>query len=244
MTARINYTLSSGNILMGNVTTSSLNLAGSVGLSGQYKTWVQSTDAFNTKYPLLYDYYDPTYWESVRLDGPAGPAAAIGLYKNGGLIVRTGNVSTFNTVSDQNMKTDIQVVDYDRCFEIVNTIDLKRFKFDKEKLPESQKDMMGDDTYRYGFIAQEVKEVFPKSVTGTDVLNVNVDQMNYALYGATKKLISIINELKTQELERQLQQEKQTQELDSQLQEARQTIQKLVNYIKQKNPGDLDEFDL
>jgi hypothetical protein len=35
-----------------------------------------------------------------------------------------------------------------------------------------------------------------------------------------------------------------TQELDRELQEAKQTIQKLVNYIKQKFPGDLDEFGL
>jgi len=59
------------------------------------------------------------------------------------------------------------------------------------------------DITQLGFIAQEVKEIFPKSISYqtyyNDILNIqdlhsiDVTQINYSLYGAVKKLIEINN---------------------------------------------------
>jgi hypothetical protein len=55
-----------------------------------------------------------------------------------------------------------------------------------------------------GFIAQEVSAIFPKSISTQeyysdtlsipDLLSIDVSQINYALYGAVKKLIEINEE--------------------------------------------------
>jgi len=57
------------------------------------------------------------------------------------------------------------------------------------------------DKTQLGFIAQEVSDIFPKSISSQeyysntlnipDLLSINITQINYSLYGAVKKLIEI-----------------------------------------------------
>ena len=59
------------------------------------------------------------------------------------------------------------------------------------------------DLKQLGYIAQEVKEIFPKAVSTqgfynenlsiSDMLSIDITQINYSLYGAVKKLIEIDN---------------------------------------------------
>ncbi len=58
---------------------------------------------------------------------------------------------------------------------------------------------MNRDKTQLGFIAQEVSAIFPKSISTQgyysdtlsipDLLSIDISQINYALYGAVKKLI-------------------------------------------------------
>jgi hypothetical protein len=60
------------------------------------------------------------------------------------------------------------------------------------------------DKTQLGFIAQEVADIFPKSISSQeyysntlnipDLLSIDITQINYSLYGAVKKLIEINNE--------------------------------------------------
>jgi hypothetical protein len=59
------------------------------------------------------------------------------------------------------------------------------------------------DKTQLGFIAQEVSDIFPKSISTQgyysdtinipDLLSIDISQINYSLYGAVKKLIEINN---------------------------------------------------
>ena len=74
----------------------------------------------------------------------------------------------------------------DRCFEIVDQLDLKYFKWN---YPDQQ------DKHSLGWIAQEVKQFFPKSVRLTpdhnlpDFHNLDSDQLIKTMYGALKKMV-------------------------------------------------------
>jgi hypothetical protein len=60
------------------------------------------------------------------------------------------------------------------------------------------------DKTQLGFIAQEVSDIFPKSISTQgyysdtinipDLLSIDISQINYSLYGAVKKLIEINND--------------------------------------------------
>jgi hypothetical protein len=76
-------------------------------------------------------------------------------------------------------------------------LDLYRFSYIKE-LNNINKDLM-----QLGYIAQEVKDIFPKAVSTqefhnenlsiSDMLSIDISQINYTFYGAVKKLIEIDN---------------------------------------------------
>jgi hypothetical protein len=60
---------------------------------------------------------------------------------------------------------------------------------------------VNQDKTQLGFIAQEVSDIFPKSISSQeyysntlnipDLLSIDITQINYSLYGAVKKLIEI-----------------------------------------------------
>lgn len=103
--------------------------------------------------------------------------------------------TTWTTGSDQRIKMDIQNADLDICYSNIKGINLKRFKWDSNIIGPVEDEIM------LGFIAQEIKPIFPKSVKLTsdygfnDFHNLNQDQLNKSLFGAVKKLIEKVENL-------------------------------------------------
>ena len=116
--------------------------------------------------------------------------------------------NTWIVTSDERIKENIINADIDRCYDIVKNLPLKRFNwkyYDDKTVP---------DKSMLGWIAQDVKEIFPKAVNITpftikeeikendiiiqekevieDCLNLNADQINKALYGTVQKLQNIV----------------------------------------------------
>ena len=169
---------------------------------------IGTTDVYNAIYYPLKTYYDNSYWETTEI---ASPSSTIGLTnwirisKNGNRIYRYSNTTSFDSLSDLNSKKDIVIANYDRCFEIINSIELKRFTYDEDIVPDSKN---YDDKYRLGFIAQDLETVFPKSVMNaldtsgnTTLKSINVDQINMALYGCVKSLIQKISKIQNENKE-------------------------------------------
>jgi hypothetical protein len=103
--------------------------------------------------------------------------------------------TTWLTGSDERIKKDIESANLQMCYDVVNTLDLKYFKWN---FPEG---VVPDDKHSLGFIAQDVKEIFPNAVSEsnsygfTDFLSLNVDQINKALFGAVKYLAAKVEAL-------------------------------------------------
>jgi hypothetical protein len=121
--------------------------------------------------------------------GVANPGVQLDLSTDG---ARKLSTSTWATGSDQRIKTDIQSANLQMCYDTVKTIDLKYFKWN---FPESS-NITVDDNHSLGFIAQEVKTVFPNAVSESnsygysDFLSLNTDQILKAMYGALKQTIA------------------------------------------------------
>jgi hypothetical protein len=94
-------------------------------------------------------------------------------------LARKLTTSTWATVSDERIKTNIETANLVRCAEILDTLDLKYFEWKRPT----------DDQHSLGWIAQEVREVFPKSVDpdSDGILMLNSDQLIKVLYGALKQ---------------------------------------------------------
>ncbi len=112
-----------------------------------------------------------------------------------------GDIYNFNNslywtqTSDRRIKENIEIASYDKCYENIDRLELKRFNYIKEFKTRNK------DTNQLGFIAQEIKDIFPKSVFtnnyNSDELNIpdmhsiDMGQINYTLFGAVKKLMEI-----------------------------------------------------
>ena len=115
-----------------------------------------------------------------------------------GAIFNPTGTASWNTGSDRRIKENIERASYDKCFENINRLELNRFNYIDGFNTVSR------DRAQLGFIAQEVKDIFPKAIstqgyyTDTlnipDLLSIDITQINYSLYGAVKKLIEINNE--------------------------------------------------
>ena len=103
--------------------------------------------------------------------------------------------TTWATGSDSRIKTDIETANLQTCYDVVKSVDLKYFKWN---FPEG---IVPDDRHSLGFIAQEVKSVFPNAVSESnsygyeDFLSLNVDQIDKALFGAVKHLSAKVEAL-------------------------------------------------
>jgi hypothetical protein len=97
--------------------------------------------------------------------------------------------TTWTTGSDQRIKTDVESANLSRCVDIVDSLDLKYFKwnFPPGTNPPTDRNSLG-------WIAQDVKEFFPKSIRLTqdygfeDFHNLDSDQLIKTMYGALKKM--------------------------------------------------------
>jgi hypothetical protein len=115
-----------------------------------------------------------------------------------GAITNPAGTANWNIGSDRRIKENIERASYDKCFENINRLELNRFNY------VSGFNTVNRDKTQLGFIAQEVYEVFPKSISTQgyysdtinipDLLSIDISQINYSLYGAVKKLIEINNE--------------------------------------------------
>ena len=99
--------------------------------------------------------------------------------------------STWTTGSDIRIKSDVVSANLARCAEIVDSLDLKYFKWN---FPEGQSPP--PDSHSLGWIAQDVQQFFPKSVETSgdfglgDFHSLNSDQLVKVLWGALKHTLN------------------------------------------------------
>jgi len=109
--------------------------------------------------------------------------------------------STWTIGSDERLKTDIETANVDRCVEIVQNLDLKRFAWN---FPDGSQP---PDSHSLGWIAQEFAQFFPRSVDEApahgimDFKNLNSDQIIKVMWGALKKLRADLKSQKSSESE-------------------------------------------
>ena len=111
----------------------------------------------------------------------------------------------WSTVSDKRIKENIECASYEKCYDNIKKLELYRFNYISEL------NNINKDLKQLGYIAQEVNELFPKSVSSqtlynnslsiSDLLSIDLTQINYTLFGSVKRLIQLIND-KMQRLEK------------------------------------------
>lgn len=111
--------------------------------------------------------------------------------------------TTWLVDSDQRVKENIEDADLDLCYNNVKNMNLKRFKWKEEFYPEVT------DRNSVGFIAQEVEQVFPKSVLKadeeinnqfvSDFRSLDADQIYKSMYGGLQKCILKLEDLKNRQ---------------------------------------------
>jgi hypothetical protein len=118
-----------------------------------------------------------------------------------GAITNPSGTTSWTISSDRRIKENIEEASYDKCYENINSLGLYRFNYINGF------NNVNKDIKQLGFIAQEVNEIFPKSVllsnnyNISDLLSIDITQINYTLYGAVKKLI-VMNEDKEARIKR------------------------------------------
>ncbi len=137
---------------------------------------------------------DIGYYSTVAISGPLNPSFALnvsGIINATIDVVLDGNPIT----SDSNVKTNIELADIDKCYATMESLPLRRYTYTS-----IYSDGIQDKT-QLGFVAQEVQPIFPKSVypiyleeENKDILHLTFDQIFINSYGATQKLISIVEE--------------------------------------------------
>jgi hypothetical protein len=120
--------------------------------------------------------------------------------RDGASIYNPTGSPLWSTVSDRRIKENIEKASYDKCFDSINKLELYRFSYIKEL------NNINKDLKQLGYIAQEVKDIFPKAVSSqefynenlsiSDMLSIDVTQINYSLYGAVKKLMEMYSDKK------------------------------------------------
>ena len=105
--------------------------------------------------------------------------------------------NTWIVSSDIRIKKDITGANLELCYNNIKNIPLRRFKWDETYY----NNLVAPDRHMIGFIAQEVKEYFPKSINilpkkrfsnNKELSNfhsLNIDQINKSMIGAVKKVI-------------------------------------------------------
>jgi hypothetical protein len=102
----------------------------------------------------------------------------------------TSSQTSWTTLSDRRIKTNIAKASYEKCLENVKNIELYRFNFKNDIVNTNDRNQLG-------FIAQEVQNVYPKAVEANQINNSEIEglltldttQIDYSLYGAVKYLI-------------------------------------------------------
>lgn len=150
---------------------------------------------------------DTVFWLGRVSPGLSRSAVGIGgeptdplvIFNVFGSAYKSDGLSTWNTVSDERIKTNIETANLTRCYDDINRVRLVRYRVQAGLFPEQ-----GDRTTT-GVIAQELKTIIPKAVlignqtitndldgsstTYTDFHTVNVDQLYMQALGALKELM-------------------------------------------------------
>ena len=114
------------------------------------------------------------------------------------------STSTWTVVSDRRIKDDLGPVDLSRCYEIVKTLPLSRFRYKEEAYTLDQV----PDTSRIGWYAQDVQRVFPKAIVSSgwhgldDCLSINIDQIISSMFGTIQVLQQKVEALEKSNLEK------------------------------------------
>ncbi len=104
--------------------------------------------------------------------------------------------SSWSSVSDERLKEEIQPADLDICYDNVKKLKLVEYNWTDEYLKQTNI----SNSKKLGWIAQDVETILPKAIKETnmfgyeDFKTINTDQLITNLYGAVKKLISIVEE--------------------------------------------------
>jgi hypothetical protein len=112
--------------------------------------------------------------------------------------VNSAGSANWNTFSDQRIKENIKKSNLKICYDNVKNINLYRFNYKKELGKGTQ-----NDRTQLGFIAQQVNQLYPKSVHRNkqrledkreipDLATINIDQINFTLFGAVKQLMKVV----------------------------------------------------
>lgn len=103
-----------------------------------------------------------------------------------------------NFASDPILKEEIEDADLSRCYETVRSLPLRRYKFIDAYLSTFN----AADAHRLGFLATELEQVFPKSVTYTEIPAlhstfrvIDSQQIDMAHIGATQHLMQRVEAL-------------------------------------------------
>jgi hypothetical protein len=106
-----------------------------------------------------------------------------------------------NFASDPALKENIEYADLLHCYNVVETIPLRRYKYIDTYLSTFQQ----KDAHRIGFIATELEQIFPKSISYTQLhmdsgyqstfRMIDTQQIEMAHIGATKMLINKVSSL-------------------------------------------------
>ena len=106
-----------------------------------------------------------------------------------------------NFASDPALKENIEYADLGICYNAVESIPLRRYKYIDAYMSTFQQ----KDVHRLGFIATELEQVFPKSITYTDINTIpghestfrmiDTQQIEMAHIGATKALMNKVSSL-------------------------------------------------
>jgi len=122
--------------------------------------------------------------------GKINPAYQLELSQN---LAAKPNSAFWTAISDRRIKEDIVDADLDTCLENVKNLKLRYYKLRDDII---ELDPMFNDSHKLGWIAQEVEEILPKSVTTipeqyglTNVKNLDVDQIYVNMFGTIQKLI-------------------------------------------------------
>ena len=130
----------------------------------------------------------PYYLNGTTIQNSLNDMSIRNIYYYGGL----------NFASDPLLKEEVEPADLARCYATVEQLPLRRYKYIDSYLSTFKT----KDAHRLGFLATEVEQVFPKSVTYTEIPAlqstfrvIDSQQIEMAHIGATQHLMGRVNHL-------------------------------------------------
>jgi cytoskeletal protein CcmA (bactofilin family) len=176
--------------------TEALDIDGNLHVNGNIKWGVDPnwTLDCNAWYDANITYVGGSGTEHARF-GFHSTSGALSVEMDGSLLVH-GDIDyhgDIDDISDGRFKNDQIIVDYTDCYEKVQQLDLKNYKW-SDFMMENFKDLQTKRSQsETGFIAQEVEEVFPTAIKKKEAFNVSdfryvkYNQIFLQLYGAFRE---------------------------------------------------------